>query len=134
MTAQEAPELELGVDIVELPGGAYILREDFNRAERDGALLTDTTPEGEPILPIVGREQYRELLTAVLALEAPTPCYDDWRFIAEPGDLTHADAVAAMNACDRCPVRDLCKAYARVARPEAGIWAGMRYSPRTAQA
>jgi len=67
-----------------------------------------------------------EAYTALtLAMEhTPAECADVDLFIAD--DLNAADTVALRATCDACPVLGLCDAYASVARPLAGYWAGHR--------
>lgn len=42
-----------------------------------------------------------------------------------PGYNQRAKAAAAKRVCSACPVRDECLAFAIVARPQEGIWAGL---------
>jgi len=60
-----------------------------------------------------------------LAMEhTPAACAQLDLFIAD--DLTPADAHALSTICAACPVMALCAAYAAIARPLAGFWAGHR--------
>jgi len=60
-----------------------------------------------------------------LALDrTPAECHRVDLFIAD--DLTPADAHALSTICAACPVMALCAAYAAIARPLAGFWAGHR--------
>jgi len=67
-----------------------------------------------------------EAYTALtLAMEhTPAACAQLDLFIAD--DLNAADTVALRATCDACPVLALCAAYAAIARPLAGYWAGHR--------
>jgi hypothetical protein len=62
----------------------------------------------------------------VVALDEVRPeCRDDPRFIADdtrPSDLEPI--------CGRCDVFERCEAYAQLAKPKAGIWAGRRWTGR----
>lgn len=60
-----------------------------------------------------------------LAMEhTPAACAHVDLFIAD--DLNAADTDAMKTVCDTCPVLALCTAYAAIARPLAGFWAGHR--------
>ncbi|MET3510818.1 WhiB family transcriptional regulator [Plantibacter flavus] len=50
-------------------------------------------------------------------------CRDDGRFIL---DDQPADTLAYI--CERCPLIDLCRAYAATERPSGGVWAGRRWA------
>lgn len=61
------------------------------------------------------------------ALTAYTPrCAGDTRFIAD--DLTDTEEAYMAGICDRCPISDLCDAYA--AHVKAGFWAGRNRLPK----
>lgn len=66
------------------------------------------------------------------ALEYLDPaCRDDARFIADAEDLSSDDTTAMAATCARCPLLELCEAYATRARPVGGYWAGHRYGRST---
>jgi hypothetical protein len=54
----------------------------------------------------------------------PAECLNVDLFIAD--DLTPADTDALAAVCASCPVLALCTAYAQIARPTGGYWAGHR--------
>lgn len=69
-----------------------------------------------------GQVEYNAL-TEALHRTTP-PCADDGRYTAER-DAINGDALEQMNqTCRRCPVLDLCLAYAEAGRPKGGYWAG----------
>lgn len=73
-----------------------------------------------------GAAEY-QALTDAFEHTAPR-CRDDWRYIQER-DTLDADDLEAMGYICRtaCPLYDLCSAYATVARPKGGMWAGRYY-------
>lgn len=131
-TSPEAPaekELELGVDLFVMPDGTYMLKSDILAAENRGSVgLELGNGERSPVLK--HRHLYRNMLSAALALNGPTPCKDDPRFIAER--LSRDEEREMRNICfDSCPIRSACGIYASTAKPEAGFWAGRNYNQRT---
>jgi len=52
-----------------------------------------------------------------------TPCFGNELFTM---DFIHGDDIG--DICTPCPVFTLCKNYAVIARPEAGVWAGRRWN------
>lgn len=74
---------------------------------------------------IRGSAEYRALTGA---LEHTKPaCLNDWRFTIDAVDLHHVDKAQMRNVCRRCPLTDLCRTYATIARPKAGMWAGRHW-------
>lgn len=64
------------------------------------------------------------VLTAAMA-ETPPSCRGDDRFVA---DGQRAEELVPI--CNACALMRLCREYASSERPEAGIWAGVKY-PRS---
>lgn len=62
--------------------------------------------------------------------ETRPPCRDDWRFLLDEHDLDPPDLAEMRHMCATCPLRPLCHAYATVAQPPAGMWAGSYYPAR----
>lgn len=125
------PELELGVDVMQMPDGTFMLRSELKQAANDG-YLPQRDMDATPPMPPQVRNLYRVLLSAALALPGPTACRNDARFTADT--RTPADAAELRRICDSCQIQPQCRVYAAQARPEAGFWAGRDYSehPRDA--
>lgn len=70
-----------------------------------------------------GKAEYVALMQA-MADKIPL-CLNDARFTDDDANLDHLREV-----CTFCPVLTWCKAYAKAARPEGGIWAGMRFDKK----
>jgi len=67
-----------------------------------------------------GTDAFSRLMTA---MEDTDPaCQDDDRFV-----LDDQPAHTLVQICRACPVFDLCKEYAAIAKPAGGVWAGRRY-------
>lgn len=66
-----------------------------------------------------------EALQAALTRHTPR-CAGDDRFIAD--DLPDREETYMRRICDRCPITDLCDAYA--AHVKAGFWAGRNRLPK----
>jgi hypothetical protein len=71
-------------------------------------------------------EAYDLLHTAMT--ETLAPCNGIELFTAET--LSPADKAVLRPICDTCPLFDLCRTYAELARPTAGLWAGKTYGNR----
>lgn len=71
-------------------------------------------------------EAWAELVDA-MATHEPA-CKDLDLFIAD--EHTRADIAACAAVCAECPLLPECDAYARVARPTAGVWAGKKRNGR----
>lgn len=65
-------------------------------------------------------EAYTRLTDALAAVAVP--CRQDPRFIE---DGYPVDELAPI--CHDCPVIALCRDYAAIAKPKAGVWAGQRW-------
>ena len=75
-----------------------------------------------------GQQEYR-VLTDGLEQTAP-PCRGDWRYIQDRHELDDGDVRDMQTRCKTaCALRELCSAYAKTAKPSAGMWAG-RYWAR----
>lgn len=63
-----------------------------------------------------------------LAMQDVDPaCQGDGRFV-----LDDQPAHTLRYICNECPLIELCRAYAKAAKPPAGVWAGRRwYYPKT---
>lgn len=71
-------------------------------------------------------EAYDSLHTAMT--ETLAPCDGIELFTADT--LGSADKAVLTPICDTCPLFDLCRTYADIARPPAGFWAGKSYGTR----
>lgn len=61
-----------------------------------------------------------------IALTSTDPaCLNDGRFI-----LDDQPAATLRYVCDACPIYELCRGYARCAKPTGGVWAGKRWGSR----
>lgn len=78
-----------------------------------------------------GQDEYRALTDALE--QTRPPCHGDWRYIQDRHELDDGDVSAMQRVCRVCPLRDICSAYARAAKPSAGMWAG-RYWGRKERA
>ncbi len=67
------------------------------------------------------------------ARDTAPACAADTRYTADRHQLTPEDLVDMRGTCNRCPLRELCHAYANTARPAAGFWAGTHYEKRTSR-
>ncbi len=56
------------------------------------------------------------------------PCHARDLFTADR--LSDEQMTECAAICQRCPVLELCDAYATAARPPSGFWAGRFYSPK----
>lgn len=72
------------------------------------------------VKPMKGGSEYRELQRALR--RTPAPCRDVDEFTADQVDDETAALLAGI--CARCPVLEQCQAFADVARPSIGVWAG----------
>jgi hypothetical protein len=68
-----------------------------------------------------GNPAWDALETAMIA--TVPACNADDRFTDDDQDPAEVATI-----CAACPLNALCDAYAKSARPKAGIWAGKRYS------
>lgn len=67
------------------------------------------------------------------ALEDVTPpCSGLPLFTAD--SLTDEQRAECSRICARCPIADLCDAYATAAKADAGFWAGVERSPKRRRA
>lgn len=73
-----------------------------------------------------GAAEYAALTDALT--ETRVPCEDDRRYLLDKNDIDSGDLIQMRARCRTCPLRALCDAYATVARPPAGMWAGRHYN------
>lgn len=109
------------VDLVAVPGqpGMVMMRAELEQAMADRSAADDYDRHTTAI------EQYEQLGRA-MATWAP-PCDTDLRYVTEV--LPVADRLEMQTTClTRCLIREQCDAYARLARPPAGFWAGRAYT------
>ena len=66
------------------------------------------------------------------ALEHYTPLCDG-RALFTADSRTDEQRALCASICARCPVADLCDAYATAANVAAGFWAGRSYPPKRTQ-
>lgn len=59
-----------------------------------------------------------------------SPCINDDRFTQERELLNDADVKEMRQVCSMCPAVSACGAYAKIARPSAGMWAGRFWGRR----
>jgi hypothetical protein len=57
-------------------------------------------------------------------------CITDDRFTQERELLSDTDVKEMRQACSQCPAVSACGAYANIARPSAGMWAGRFWGRR----
>ena len=78
----------------------------------------------------VGGPEYRALQRA---LKDQTPACDGLTIFTDRHGAEHSDDERAFMAaiCEQCPVLELCRAFAEVARPD-GYWAGRRWKTMAA--
>lgn len=77
---------------------------------------------GATLMNFPGHIEYTALLNAMEEIEVP--CTDDNRFI-----MDDSEATILLELCIECPVYFECQKYALTARPEGGVWAGLRFGP-----
>jgi hypothetical protein len=77
--------------------------------------------------PLNAAAEYEQLMKATLT-DNPE-CVDDARFLLDRDDVHDQELVYLRSICRRCPLEQLCHAYARKAKPPAGMWAGRHYPP-----
>lgn len=68
-----------------------------------------------------------ERLSKAMQVTDPA-CQDDDRFVSD--DIP---AATLSHICRVCPLYAACAAYAGIARPKGGIWAGKRYKTNTSK-
>jgi len=74
-------------------------------------------------------EQYAAL-TEALTEQDPACLGNEW-FTFDPDDLDTDFRGELAKICDRCPLFDLCRAFAVAEHPAGGMWAGHYYTPKT---
>lgn len=72
--------------------------------------------------PKRGDAEYRTLCNA-LKTTTP-PCSNDWRYTLDAEALNDDEKAQMHNVCQDCPLNELCRTYAKAARPSGGYWAG----------
>lgn len=63
------------------------------------------------------------------AMEDDAPLCEGQALFTTDG-LNNEDRAVCASICVRCPVADLCNAYAMAAKMTSGFWAGRYYSPK----
>lgn len=119
--------------------------DPFDRPETLGERLTQPPATDPADVDLYARQDILREVVADLALKAggpeyyalqaalktePSACDGITAFTdSTAGDAEHAELMESI--CFRCPVLDLCRAFADAARPE-GFWAGQRWSQKNA--
>jgi len=89
--------------------------------------------EEEPVFSPIDRTSPAEAAFAALArgLDDLAPgCEGDARFTLDSHELQRDEvAFLSVRVCWPCPLRELCRDYAEIAKPQAGVWAGRVYGP-----
>jgi hypothetical protein len=75
------------------------------------------------LLPPEARNEWLTL-AAMLAEHGPAPCEtsDPEAWWPDKKEVSTAEALVALDACQRCPARDVCLDYALAADERFGIW------------
>lgn len=78
--------------------------------------------------PDKGAAEYSALSDSLRRVASP--CINDERFVQEREQLDEVDIKDMRRMCSQCPASLACGAYANVARPSAGMWAGRFWGRR----